>query len=69
MMKLVAAARAHSQLSWSDVHRSAYTEVHGTLEILSKDFEHGRGYGSVSVADPFLAAANRVNEPPPFYVS
>lgn len=55
------------QLSWFDAHLWAYAEVYGLAEILSEDFEHGRHYGRVRIADPFLAAANNIHELPPLY--
>lgn len=54
-------------LSWFDAHLWAYAEVYGISEILSEGFEHGRHYGRVRVIDPFLTAADRVNELPPLY--
>lgn len=57
------------KLSWFDAHLWAHAEVHGVAEILSEDFEHGRHYGTVRVVDPFLAAANQVNELPPLYAT
>lgn len=57
------------QLSWFHAHLWAHAEVHGLSEILSEDFEHGRHYGTVRVTDPFLAAADRVNELPPLYAT
>lgn len=57
------------QLAWFDAHLWAYAAVHGLAEILSEDFEHGRHYGRVRVVDPFLTAANRVNELPPLYAA
>jgi predicted nucleic acid-binding protein len=55
--------------SWFDAHLWAYADVHGLPEILSEDFEHGRHYGRVRVVDPFLTAADRVNELPPLYAT
>jgi predicted nucleic acid-binding protein len=57
------------QLSWFDAHLWAYADVHGIAEILSEDFEHGRHYGRVRVTDPFLTAADRLNELPPLYAT
>jgi predicted nucleic acid-binding protein len=57
------------RLSWFDAHLWAHAEVHGIPEILSEDFEHGRHYGRVRVADPFLMAADRVNELPALYAT
>jgi predicted nucleic acid-binding protein len=57
------------QLSWFDAHLWAHAEVHGLSEILSENFEHGRHYGTVRVVDPFLAAANQVNELPPLHAT
>jgi predicted nucleic acid-binding protein len=56
-------------LSWFDAHLWAHAEVHGVAQILSEDFEHGRHYGRVRVADPFLMAADRVNELPALYAT
>lgn len=55
-------------LSWFDAHLWAYAEVNGYAEILSEDFAHGRRYGRVRIANPFLAAAGGVHELPPLYV-
>jgi len=55
------------KLSWFDAHLWAYAEVFGLPEILSEDFEHGRHYGSVRVADPFRVATGDVQELPPLY--
>lgn len=55
------------RLAWFDAHLWAYAEVHGIPEILSEDFEHGRHFGRVRTVDPFLTAADRVNELPPLY--
>jgi predicted nucleic acid-binding protein len=57
------------RLSWFDAHLWAHAEVHGIPEILSEDFEHGRHYGRVRVADPFLMAADRVNQLPSLYAT
>jgi predicted nucleic acid-binding protein len=57
------------RLSWFDAHLWAYADVYGIPEILSEDFEHGRHYGGVRITDPFLAAADRVNELPPLYAA
>jgi predicted nucleic acid-binding protein len=54
-------------LSWFDAHLWAYAEVHGLSEILSEDFEHGRHYGKVRAVNPFLAAADGVQELPALY--
>jgi len=43
------------QLSWYDAHMWAYAEYYGLAELLSEDFEHGRLYGTVRAANPFLA--------------
>lgn len=43
------------QLSWFDAQMWAYAETNGLTEILSEDFQHGRSYGRVRAADPFLA--------------
>ncbi len=56
-------------LSWFDAHLWAHAEVHGVPQILSEDFEHGRHYGRVRVADPFQIAADRVNELPALYAT
>lgn len=56
-------------LSWFDAHLWAYAEVQGLPEILSEDFEHGRHYGKVRVANPFLAAADGVHELPALYAA
>lgn len=53
-------------LSWFDAHLWAYAEVCGCPEILSEDFVHGRHYGSVRAANPFLAA-DGVHELPALY--
>jgi len=42
-------------LSWFDAHLWAYAEVFGLDPIFSEDFEHDRRYGTVRVANPFLA--------------
>ena len=57
------------QLSWFDAHLWAYAERFGLPEILSEDFEHGRHYGRVRVVNPFLGAANCVQELPVLYRS
>lgn len=57
------------QLSWFDAQLWAHAEVHGLGEILSEGFEHGRHYGRVRVVDPFLAAADQINELPPLYAT
>ena len=44
----------------------ATAEVHGLDELLSEDSQHGRHYGSVRAANPFLHPAG-VNELPPLY--
>lgn len=44
------------RLPWFDAHLWAYAAHYGIPEILSEDFEHGRGYGTVRVRNPFLAA-------------
>jgi predicted nucleic acid-binding protein len=54
-------------LSWFDAHLWAYAEVFGLSEIISEDFEHGRHYGSVRSANPFIADAAGVHELPPLY--
>jgi hypothetical protein len=46
------------QLSWFDPHLWAYAEHYGLPEIISKDFEHRRLYGSVRVRNPFLAQSD-----------
>lgn len=68
---LVTAMRgaATYQLSWYDAHLWAYAEVYGLDELLSEDFQHGRRYGSVRVRNPFLEAADEVNELPALYRS
>jgi predicted nucleic acid-binding protein len=45
------------RLSWFDAHLWAYAAHYGIPELLSEDFEHGRGYGTVRVRNPFLSAA------------
>jgi len=55
-------------LSWFDAHLWAYAEANGVEEILSEDFEHGRHYGTVRVANPFLPAEG-VHELPPLYAA
>jgi predicted nucleic acid-binding protein len=42
------------QLNWYDAHMWAYAEYYGLSELLSEDFEHGRLYGGVRAANPFL---------------
>lgn len=56
-------------LSWFDAHLWAYAEVYGCAEILSEDFQHGRRYGEVRIANPFLIAADGVHELPPLYAA
>jgi predicted nucleic acid-binding protein len=51
-------------LSWFDAHLWAYAETYGVPELLSEDFQDGGLYGTVRIVDPFLAAAETVNEPP-----
>jgi predicted nucleic acid-binding protein len=55
-------------LSWFDAHLWAYAEVYGVDEILSEDFAHGRHYGTVRAANPFLSA-DGVHELPPLYAA
>jgi len=55
------------QLSWFDAHLWAYAEVNGLPKLISEDFEDGRLYGAVRVENPFLPAADFVNEPPAAY--
>jgi predicted nucleic acid-binding protein len=57
------------RLAWFDAHLWAFAEVHGIPQMLSEDFEHGRHYGRVRVVDPFLTAADKVNELPPLYAT
>lgn len=54
-------------LSWFDAHLWAFAETCGIPEILSEDFEHGRHYGRVRVANPFVSAGGQVQELPPLY--
>lgn len=54
-------------LSWFDAHLWAHAEVHSITEILSEDFEHGRHYGNVRVANPFRAGADGGHELPALY--
>jgi predicted nucleic acid-binding protein len=54
-------------LSWYDAHLWATAEVFGLPTILSEDFEHGRSYGEVRVIDPFVGAADTINESPAPY--
>ena len=56
-------------LSWFDAHLWAYAEVNALPQILSEDFEHGRYYGSVRAVDPFLLAADEVQELPAMYAT
>ncbi|MFZ0319687.1 MAG: PIN domain-containing protein [Candidatus Sulfotelmatobacter sp.] len=44
------------RLSWFDAHLWAYASHYSIPELLSEDFEHGRGYGTVRVRNPFLSA-------------
>lgn len=57
------------QLYWFDAHLWAYAERFGLPEIVSEDFEHGRHYGKVRVINPFLDAADTVQELPALYRS
>lgn len=55
------------RLSWFDAHLWAYAECFGLAEIVSEDFQHGRHYGKVRIANPFLAGFGQVQELPPLY--
>jgi predicted nucleic acid-binding protein len=54
-------------LPWFDANLWACAEVNGLEEILSEDFQHGRHYGNVRAANPFLAATGGVSELPAMY--
>ena len=46
-------------LSWFDAHLWAYAEHYGLTDLISEDFEHGRMYGTVRIANPFLEQARK----------
>jgi len=47
-------------LSWWDSLIVAAAELQGCALLLSEDFQNGGAYGSVTVRNPFVAAANEV---------
>jgi predicted nucleic acid-binding protein len=55
IVRLALRAMPAYQLSWFDAHLWAYAEHFGLDELLSEDFQAGRQYGSVRVANPFAA--------------
>lgn len=56
LVRLALRGAAAYGLSWFDAHMWAYAEHFGLPELLSEDFQHGRLYGTVRVADPFLGS-------------
>jgi predicted nucleic acid-binding protein len=53
LLRLALRGVATYQLSWFDAHMWAYAERFGLDELVSEDFQDGRMYGTVEVANPF----------------
>ena len=56
LVRIALRGAAAYQLSWFDAHLWAYAERFGLATLLSEDFQHGRLYGTVQVANPFAGA-------------
>ncbi|MGI8430180.1 MAG: PIN domain-containing protein [Solirubrobacteraceae bacterium] len=56
LVRVALRGAAAYQLSWFDAHLWAYAERFGLPTLLSEDFQHGRLYGTVQVANPFQGA-------------
>lgn len=56
LVRIALRGAAAYQLSWFDAHVWAYAERFGLATLLSEDFQHGRLYGTVQVANPFAGA-------------
>lgn len=55
VLRLALRGVATYQLSWFDAHIWACAEHYGLDELISEDFQHGRGYGTVRVTNPFMS--------------
>lgn len=55
LVRIALRGAAAYQLSWFDAHLWAYAERFGLQTLLSEDFQHGRLYGTVQVANPFVS--------------
>lgn len=55
VVRLALRGAATYGLPWLDAHIWAYAEHHGLGTLLSEDFQAGRSYGTVTVANPFLS--------------
>ncbi|MGH2928028.1 MAG: PIN domain-containing protein [Solirubrobacteraceae bacterium] len=55
LVRIALRGAAASQLAWFDAHLWACAERSGLDPLWSEDFESGRRYGTVAVANPFAA--------------
>jgi predicted nucleic acid-binding protein len=57
LVRIALRGAAAYQLDWFDAHLWAYAERFGVDELISEDFQDGRLYGTVRVANPFRDCA------------